>query len=144
MGLSDDLDQVLEEHHRALDEFVKGDSEPLKQLWSQGDDVTLGNPFGPFVRGFDDVVKTMARAALNYRDGRALGFETVAKRVTGDLAYVVETERYESKLAGGDDLTTVALRCTSIFAREGGVWRLQHRHADPITTARTTESLIQT
>lgn len=143
MGLSDDLDRVLEQQHRALGEFVKGDYEPLKQLWSHGDDVTLGNPFGPFVRGFDDVVKTMARAASNYRDGQAIGFESVAKRVTGDLAYIVEIERFESKLAGGDDLTTLSLRCTSIFAREGGVWRLQHRHADPITTARTTESLIQ-
>jgi len=141
--LSDDFDRVLEQQHRAADEFMRGDHKPLERLFSERDDVTLGNPFGPFVRGIDRVVETMQRAALNYRDGRATGFETVAKRVTADLAYIVEIERFEAKIGGRDDTTALSLRCTSIFGREDDGWKLLHRHADPITTARPAESLIQ-
>lgn len=140
---SDDLDQVIEQNHLALSEFMKGNHEPLKKLYSQRDDVTLGNPFGPFARGIKQVVQTMQRAASYYRDGEATGFELVSKYVTPDLAYIVEVERLKSKVGGREDVTPVSLRVTNIFRREEGVWRLAHRHADPITTTRPAESVIQ-
>jgi ketosteroid isomerase-like protein len=140
---ADDFDQVVEQNHLALDEFMKGNHEPLKKLYSQRDDVTLGNPFGPFARGFEQVVQTMQRAASFYRDGEATSFDYVSKHVTPDLAYIVEVERLKSKVGGREDVTPVSLRVTSIFRREDGVWRLAHRHADPITTARPAESVIQ-
>jgi hypothetical protein len=34
------------------------------------------------------------RAASNYRDGRALEFDTFAKYATTDLAYILEVERF--------------------------------------------------
>lgn len=140
---SDDLDQVVEQNHLAVDEFTRGNYEPLKKLYSQRDDVTLGNPFGPFARGFEQVVQTMQRAASYYRDGKAIGFELVAKHVTPSLAYTVEVERVESKIGGREDVTPVSLRVTSIFRREDRVWRLAHRHADPITKTRPAESVVQ-
>jgi ketosteroid isomerase-like protein len=140
---SRDFDQTVEQNHLALNEFPKGDHQPLANLYSQRDDVTLGNPFGPFARGFEQVVQTMQRAASFYRDGVATGFEEVARCVTSDLAYIVEVERYTAKVGGRDEATPVALRVTSIFRREDGAWRLVHRHADPITTARPAESVIQ-
>ncbi len=138
-----DFDQVVEENHRALDAFARGDHEPLAKLWSTQDDVTLGNPFGPFVRGFDEVVHTMQRAASFYRDGEAVGFDLVAKHVTADLALLVEVERLSAKMGGREDATPVALRTTSVFRNEGGAWKLMHRHADPITSARSADSVIQ-
>ena len=141
---SNDLDQVVEQQHLALDEFVRGDHEPLERLYSQREDVTLGNPFGPFARGFEQVVQTMQRAASHYREGEATGFELVAKHVTPDLACLVEVERFKAKVAGREDITPLSLRVTSIFRREDGIWKLVHRHADPITTARPAESVMQT
>lgn len=140
---SDDFDPVVEQNHLAVDEFTRGNHESLKKLYSERDDVTLGNPFGPFARGFEQVVQTMQRAASYYRDGKATGFELVAKYVTPNLAYTVEVERVESKIGGRADLTLVSFRVTSIFRREDGVWRLAHRHADPITTTRPAESVVQ-
>jgi ketosteroid isomerase-like protein len=140
---SPDLDQFIEQYHRSADAFMRGSHEELARLYSQRDDVTLGNPFGPFVQGFEQVVQTMKRAAALYRDGRAVGFDSVARRVTPELAYLVEVERFESKMGGSDNLSSVALRCTSVLRPEDGEWRVVHRHADPITSPRSAESVIQ-
>jgi hypothetical protein len=43
----DDVDEVVEQYQLALGEFVKGDPEPLKMMYSHREDVTLANPFGP-------------------------------------------------------------------------------------------------
>lgn len=139
-----DFDQVVEQSHAAVDAFVRGDSRPLEELYSRRDDVTLGNPFGPFVRGFAEVATTMERAASYYRDGKAIGFDLVAKEVTTDLAFTVEVERISSKIGGSEDESLVSLRVTSIFRNEDDGWKLLHRHADPITTPRAPGSVIQT
>ncbi|WP_192365412.1 hypothetical protein [Mesorhizobium mediterraneum] len=41
---ANDFDQAVEKYHLALDEFMKGNPAPAKKLFSQRDDVTLGNP----------------------------------------------------------------------------------------------------
>jgi ketosteroid isomerase-like protein len=138
-----EFDRFIEQQHLALDAFAKGNDEPLAELWSRAEDVTLGNPFGPFVRGFEQVAETMKRAAAYYRDGEASGFQQLAKYVADDVAYIVEVERFNAKMGGREDVTPVALRCTSIFRREDGSWRLVHRHADPINTPQPAESVLQ-
>ena len=85
-----EFDQVVEQQHTALDAFARGDDKPLAALWSKADDVTLGNPFGPFVSGFPQVAETMEAAAANYREGAASGFDLIAKHVGDDVAYLVE------------------------------------------------------
>jgi ketosteroid isomerase-like protein len=138
-----DFDPIIEQNHQALDAFARGDHEPAARLWSRREDVTLGNPFGPFVRGFAQILEAMQRAASFYREGKAVGFDLISKEVTADLAYLVEVERLSAKLGGGEDLVPVSLRATSIFRNEDGGWKLVHRHADPITAARTAESVAE-
>ena len=138
----DDLESVIERSHLAWGEFVKGDPQPALQLFSHQDDVTVGNPFGPFVRGWGQVSETVAKAATLYRDGEVTGFERVATYATADLVCVVEVERYRAKVGGSDQLSPVALRVTSVVRREGDGWRIVNRHADPITTGRSPESVI--
>ena len=143
MAAVDDFELVVEPYHQALGEIIKGNPEGYKELYSHRDDVTLANPFGPPARGWERVARTLESAASHYSDGKLTGFENVAKYVTPKLAYLVEMERYEAKLGGREDVTPVALRVTSIFRPEEGTWKVVHRHADPITTARPAESVIQ-
>jgi ketosteroid isomerase-like protein len=143
MAAVDDFDEVLEQYHLALDEIMKGSPDGYKRVYSHQDDVTLANPFGPPARGWDEVAKTLERAASQFRDGEATGFENVAKYITPDLAYTVEIERSQTKVEGRDDVTPIALRVTTIFRPEDGAWKVVHRHADPITTAQPAESVIQ-
>jgi ketosteroid isomerase-like protein len=143
MAAVDDLDEVVEQYHLALGEFLKGDPQPLQMMYSHREDVTLANPFGPPTREWGQVAATMERAASHYRDGEIVGFENVAKYATPELVYIVEVERYQAKVGGREDITPVAVRVTTILRPEDGTWKVVHRHADPITTAQPAEAVIQ-
>lgn len=138
-----DMAAFIDRYHRALDDFFRGDPESAKRLYSHREDVSLANPFGPVVIGWEQVEKTMERAAGNYRDGGAAGFDTIATHVTAELAYLVEVERFEARVGGEQQMASGALRVTSILRPEDGVWKIVHRHADPITTSRSADSVIQ-
>jgi ketosteroid isomerase-like protein len=140
--LASDLTKFIEQDHLALDAFVKGDPEPLKNLYSRRDDVVIANPFGPPAKGWEKAAETMDRAATNFRDGEASGFERVIEYATADLGYILEIERFRSKIGGGDKLVPFALRVTTIFRREEGAWRIILRHADPITSARPAAAIV--
>src|SRR5919112_1337055 len=143
MAGADDLDGVLKQFKRAGNEFVKGNPKPVQELFSHREDVTLANPFGPAVRGWEQVARVSEHAASQVRDGEFVGAEIIEKNVTPELAYVVEIERAKAKIGGSEDITPFALRVTMIFRPEEGEWKIVHRHADPITTSQPAESLIQ-
>ena len=136
------LDQIIELDHQASAAFVKGDPEPKKQLYSRGDDATLANPLGPPARGWQQVNATLEAAASALRDGKPTRFERVSECETRDLAYIIEIERTVAKVGDADEPSPVALRATTVFRREGESWKIVHRHADPITTPRPAESIV--
>ena len=137
-----DFDHFIEQYHDALNEIWKGNPEGYYRLYSRRDDVTLANPFGPPVRGWEQVAQTIAHAATNFREGEVTGFERFATCITPEFAYIVEMERGRTKVGGADGTSPIALRVTSIFRPEDGTWKIVHRHADPITTVRTPESVL--
>ena len=104
--------------------------------------MTLANPLGPVVRGLEQVAAT-DQAASQFRDGQYLGVEDVSKYVTPELAYIVRVERSKAKVGGEETPTNISLRVTMIMRPEDGVWKIVHRHADPITTTQPAESIIQ-
>ena len=144
MAIQTGLEQFIDEYHRGMDEFMRGSCEGVKPLFSKADDVTLANPFGPVVKGWDRVVDAMERAAQNYREGEAIGFDNVSAVVTAELAYLVEVERLRAKVGGREEASDLALRVTTILRLEQGTWKIVHRHADPITTTRPPESVLPT
>ena len=143
MGAVDGVEDLIERSHLALGELVNGNPEPLKEIYSHRQDVSLANPFGPPVRGWDESARAIEGSASNYGDGEIVSFENVAKYVTPELACIVEMERYRARVGGGEDISPVTLRVTSILRPEGGTWKIVHRHADPISTPQPAESVIQ-
>ena len=139
----DDLEEVLEQFKLAGNEFMKGNPKPVQDLFSHREDVTLANPFGRPVRGWENASKTQKRSASYYRDGEIYDFETVAKYVTPELACILWIERTNAKVGGRDEVTPCDLRVTMTLRPEDGTWKVVHRHADPITSARPAESVIQ-
>ncbi len=62
--------------------------------------------------------------------------------MTPELAYVMQVERLKAKVGGREDITPYSLRSTMIFRPEDGLWKVVHRHADHITPAQPTESVL--
>lgn len=138
-----DFDGAIEAFRQALVRYVKGDPRRALELFSQRDDVTLANPLGPPRRGPAEVGRVAAEAAAHLRDGSPPRFEEISRYSTSDLGYVVHIERTEARVAGSENLDQIALRVTMIFRREGDIWKVVHRHADPITTPRAITTVIQ-
>jgi len=45
------IDDAIQASHRALESIIRGDVEPFMALYSDAEDITIGNPFGPFASG---------------------------------------------------------------------------------------------
>jgi len=127
------LESAIEASHKALAAILKGDQSGYLGLFSAAEDVTLGNPFGPFGRGRKNVEARLAIAASKYRDGRNTKVELIEKYVSEHLACVAEVESGEAKVAGSEEMTKISVRVTSVFRLEAEHWKLLvHRHADPL------------
>ncbi len=130
-----DLEGTVQRYRQTLaHEFVNGNPEPFKALWSHDDDVVLANPFGPAVRGWEVVSAAMDYASSRFSDGEFSGFERLAGYMTTELATIFEVERGRLRVGGGP-VTAFELRVTTTFRREDGAWKVVHRHGDPISTA---------
>ena len=105
----DDVDELIEQYFRAQRESLKGNPEPVKNLFSHRQDVTLANPYGPPARGWEKVSKTIEHAASLRSDGTFVEWQILAKYVTAELAYVVQIERAEAKIGAREDITPLAL-----------------------------------
>ena len=139
-----DFDSAVEGFRQALHSYVKGDPRPALECFSRREDVTLANPLGPARRGPVEVDKAGEEGASLLRDGSIRGFEEVSRYSTSDLGYVVQVERVQARFPGNEDMVPFALRVTMIFRREEDTWKVAHRHADPITTARPISTVIET
>ena len=143
-AVEDDVDELIEQYYRAQGEFLRGNPEPVKDLFSHTEDVTLANPYGPPVRGWEKVAKAVDHAASLRRDGEFVEWQILAKYAAAELAYVLQIERAEAKIGAGEEITPLAVSSTMIFRpEEDGEWKIVHRHADPITTPQPTDSVIQ-
>jgi len=141
--MAEDLEEFVERYHRTVEAFIKGDPSSQERIWSRRDDVTLANPLGPPARGWAEVLDSLRRAVSQLSDGEVLAVERISGYSSGDLAYILEIEQDRVRLGGAREPADVSLRVTTIFRREEGGWKVLHRHADPITTPRPAESMVQ-
>lgn len=139
---ADGFEQAVEDSWKALDEMLRGNADGYKALYSRRDDITLGNPFGAFGRGWTGVVEQLDRGASRFRDGKATTIDTVSEVVGADFAYRVLIERGQAKVGGSAEMSDLAVRVTCIYAREGDRWKLIHRHADPRISLLPAEAVL--
>ena len=136
------LEAAIDESHEALRKILNGDPSGYAALFADRADITLGNPFGPFGKGRPAVLQALNNASTKYRDGSVVKVERVAVYGGGKTFVLVEIEHDRAKLGTSPDFSEFAARVTSVYEKIGAGWKLVHRHADPITTARPAESVL--
>ncbi len=123
---------MVEKTHLAIKEFYKGDPEPYKKLYSNGQDVSLLGAQGGISVGSKEVIQHLTSRASWFKAGQNVTFKRLVKVSTPDLGYIVEVERFDAKVGETDEVTHVALRVTTIFRFENGEWKVIHRIGDPL------------
>lgn len=136
------LEATIAESHEALRKILNGDTSGYAALFADRDDITLGNPFGPFGKGRAEVLKSLNNAATKYKEGTVIAVDRLAVYGDGKFVSLVEIEHGRAKLGTGSNFSEFAARVTSVYEKIGGRWKLVHRHADPITTYRPAESML--
>ena len=125
-----ELKAFVDRCHAAITEQSQGHPQAFLDLWSHADDVTIMAAIGGYQIGFDAVRDLLTEASkTQHFDGwRA---ENMATVLDENLAFTVELEHYAHTDDGEDKGMT--LRATQIYRREGGQWRVIHRHGDILT-----------
>ena len=129
-----DLAEVYQRFESAWDEFAKGNPEPAKALYSHRGDATLANPFGPAVRGWDQVSQSLEYASSRFRDGEFISTDRIAEYATPELVCLLDLEHWKARVGDRPNVEPFDLRVTTTLRREDDGWKIVHRHADPITT----------
>jgi ketosteroid isomerase-like protein len=127
----EDLAALVRRTAEAAAALIRGDVRRYFALVRHADDFTLMDPFGGEPsRGFDASPEYLTSLERFFRGGEA-ELELVRADASGDLAVLVAIERQHGAVGGLPD-QDLSLRVTLVFRRDGGEWRLVHRHADPL------------
>lgn len=128
---SDGVDAVrtaLDGFYEALNAMFKGDPNPLKNVYSQADDVTYLPAEGGIQVGWDAVFadwKLQAKKSL----GGTAKISDVHIVVGQDFA--IANNVTHGRVKGPDGaMAEIALRESSAFRKENGSWKMIAHHAD--------------
>lgn len=104
-----------------------GDAAPRRALWSRNEPVTVLGAWRN-VQGQDEIDELFTALERSFSDCTSYRFELTAFDVVGDMAYTVAFEHSSVSVDGRP--RTYVLRATQVYRREGGEWKVAHRHAD--------------
>lgn len=122
------LAAVLPSYVAAETAIHNGDVELRLAMWSRTEPLTL---FGAAVSGcgWARLDETFAMLGESFSDCTSYVNQVIAAEASGDLAYLVAIEHTGASINGTP--RTYELRATTVFRREGGEWKIVHRHGDP-------------
>jgi hypothetical protein len=127
------MDQTWDEARAAcqaaLGELVEGRSEPFKALWSRSPDIVIMGAFGGYERGWDEVGPRLDWASRGI-NATNRNVENVVTIIGPDLACTVDLEHMDRTVEG--TVSSRTLRCTQVYRREDGLWKVIIRHADEL------------
>jgi ketosteroid isomerase-like protein len=104
-----------------------GDAGPRFRTWSDVEPVTL---FGAWEDAFGApaVHEVFLRLAGAFSGSVSAEIEIIAAEASGDFAYTVHREITSTGVGG--QRRDYVLRVTQVYRREGGEWKVVHRHGD--------------
>lgn len=120
------------QYEQAYRAMLGGDPEPFKALWSHAADISLFGALGGMEQGWAEVrprYDWVSKAMI----AEATRIENLHTQIGGDLAVAVDLEHMVRTVDGKRIART--LRVTHCYRKEGGAWRIFHRHGDELRPA---------
>jgi ketosteroid isomerase-like protein len=137
----EDVAELIRRVADAASAFMRGDMRRYVTLVRHADDYTLMAPSGGEPRRGFDASDAALEAMSRYFQGGEAELEVFQAYASGDMVVLVAIERQHGQVGGLPDQDW-SLRVTLVFRREGGEWRLAHRHADPLVRGISQEQLV--
>jgi len=103
----------------------RGDAAPRRAVWSRSDPVTVLGAWKN-VSGQAELDELFGLLAESFSECTSYELELLEAEVLGDAAYTVGFEHIAASVKGVRQ--TYTLRATQIYRREGGEWKVAHRH----------------
>ena len=107
-----------------------GDSAPRRAIWSRSEPVTVLGAWQS-ATGQEELNTLFEQLGTVFSNCTSYRHEIVAADVVGDMAYTVGFEHTSASVNG--EARTYTLRATQVYRREGGTWKVAHRHGDTVT-----------
>ena len=107
-----------------------GDANPRRALWSRSEPVSILGAMRN-AHGQLEVDEAFAMLEKSFSHCTSYSFELKAYDLLGDMAYTAGLEHTSASIDGQP--RTYTLRATQVYRREGGDWKVAHRHADTVT-----------
>src|SRR6185369_5952595 len=107
-----------------------GDAGPRRALWSRNDPVSVLGAWRN-AYGQQELNELFESLAESFSDCTSYRFELQAYDVLGDMAYTAGLEH--SSASVDRQQRSYTLRATQVYRREGGEWKVAHRHGDTVT-----------
>ncbi len=138
----DELTEIVARTERANQAWVDGEWDAgYGSLISHADDVSIYGPFGgPLILGGKEWAARGPQTVKQFRNG-ASKLHVLASYQSADLLVLVTLEEQTTDIANKPSHPW-SLRTTQVYRREGGEWKVVHRHADPLTRFRPTEETL--
>lgn len=134
------LEATMRRYSDAETALHNGDAAPRKAMWARTDPVTLLGAALSAI-GWEEIEPIFDQLESRFSNCTSYKHELIAAGASGDLAYIVAFEYTTASVSGSPSLP-YTLRATTVFRREGGEWKVVHRHADPVASENAAE-LVQ-
>lgn len=107
-----------------------GDAAPRRALWSRNEPVSVLGAWRN-AHGQHELDELFTGLARTFSDCTSFAFELQAYDVVGDMAYTAGLEHTTASING--EPRSYTLRATQVYRREGGEWKVAHRHGDTVS-----------
>ena len=106
-----------------------GDAGPRREIWSRQEPVTVLGAWKS-ATGRAEIDELFTALEQTFSGCSSFRFDVVAAEVHGDMAYTAGYEHTQAVING--EPRTYTLRATQIYRREGGEWKVVHRHGSAL------------
>ena len=106
-----------------------GDAAPRRAIWSAQEPVSVLGAWRN-ATGQEELDELFAALGESFSECTSYAFDLQACDVVGDMAYTAGLEHTSASVNG--EPRSYTLRATQVYRREGGEWKVAHRHGDTV------------